>query len=219
MDQEANLLVEGLLRDSEKNSQDNTKSPQSSGTSPLLTLPNPRIDSACMPARHKAMKFADATGDEWKAMFESAKVLIGNGAMVVLLGTRGSGKTQLGCMLLRYAAIKMDKSVLYTKAMNVFMEIKGSYSDKDMSEKQVVSNFCKPQVLLIDALEEKSESAWENRILSHIIDMRYDAKKDTILISNDSKSKFAESSGASIVDRVFETGNVFECNWDSFRRK
>ena len=68
-------------------------------------------------------------------------------------------------------------------------------------------------------MEERAETQFEDRMISHLIDLRYDAMLDTILISNQAKESFADSIGKSAVSRLIETGEVIECNWESFRKK
>jgi DNA replication protein DnaC len=85
------------------------------------------------------------------------------------------------------------------------------------SEKEAVREFTRPYFLVIDAYEVRGETAFENRILDHVIDLRYDAMKPTLIISNDTPEKFSQSVGLSIIDRIKETGGIVEMNWGSFR--
>jgi DNA replication protein DnaC len=98
------------------------------------------------------------------------------------------------------------------------MDIKETYSQKsNLTEKQVVEIFRKPKLLVIDEISERAETDWENLILVHLIDKRYDSANDTILIGNFTRDNFIKSVGASISSRITECGGIIECNWDSLR--
>ena len=71
--------------------------------------------------------------------------------------------------------------------------------------------------LALFAVENRGESDFENRLLSHIVDKRYDACLDTVLISNQEEAAFLKSMGSSIVSRMNETGGLIICKWNSFR--
>jgi DNA replication protein DnaC len=173
-------------------------------------------DSALVPARHKRIKNVDITHPEWLNAAERMKKFIGTGCIIVLCGSRGVGKTQLGVQAIREACLRgMD--ALYTKAMDIFINLRESYRSDIVSESKLIKSFIKYKMLVIDALEEKSDSEWENRILSLIIDKRYDEMVDTILISNEQPNVFMLNHGSSISSRINETGGIIECNWNSFR--
>ena len=72
---------------------------------------------------------------------------------------------------------------------------------------------------MLDELQERGETPWEDRLLTHVIDRRYAAEKDTLLITNHSKEKFLESIGESVASRLVETGGIVNCSWASYRVK
>ena len=87
-----------------------------------------------------------------------------------------------------------------------------------ISEAAQFDKFTGPNLLVIDELAVRGETPYEDRVLTHILDSRYDAKRDTILISNQEPQNFTAIIGDSIRDRMHETGGIIECTWDSFRR-
>lgn len=149
--------------------------------------------------------------------------MMGDGFIIALLGDRGTGKTQMAAELVRRWLRKQNTEhrtlncPLYAKAMEIFMAIKSSYGS-DKSEKDVTLIFTRPKLLIIDEASERGETDWENRMMTYIIDKRYDAKLDTLLISNQRRDAFLEAVGDSITSRLVETGGIVECNWDSFRK-
>jgi len=103
--------------------------------------------------------------------------------------------------------------------MEFFLEIKASFRpDSTVTEKQVIEEFIRPKLLIIDETQERGETKWEDGLLTHLIDRRYRQERDTLLISNQTKEAFAESIGASIASRIIETGGIVLCNWPSFRK-
>ena len=117
-------------------------------------------------------------------------------------------------------ACKNLKAAIYTKALNFFLDVRATYRKESiLSEKEIIEKYCSPELLVIDAIENRSDSAFENMLLNHLIDIRYDRCLDTVLIGNLNEQEFAANMGISIVDRIHECGVKILCNWKSFRRK
>jgi len=142
---------------------------------------------------------------------------LGTGALVALVGNRGNGKTTIGCRLLREAALR-GRSVRYTTAMEVFFDLRATYRDGAReNERDVVTRLAGYDLLVVDELHERAESAWETRTLVHLIDRRYRDMRDTVLVANLTPEALADSLGPSFADRLRETGWVETCDWPSFR--
>jgi len=175
-------------------------------------------ENSGLPIRHKNFKpVNDNKHTEWSKVYEKIKGLIENGSIFAILGTRGSGKTQIGASLIGHVALNLDRSVMYRKAFDVFLRIREAMKMPGDSEQNAVKEFIKKYFLVIDAYEVRSESQFENRTIDHIIDCRYDAVRPTLIISNDKPEGFEKSIGPSISDRIAETGGIIEMNWKSFR--
>ena len=173
-----------------------------------------------IPLRHKdgIDEFLKSQGP-WIGVYEEIAAKLGTGFIFVLGGIRGVGKTQIASALIKKSC-KMGLSASYRKAINFFLDFRTTFrKDSEYSEHDVLNSFFSPSLLVLDAIEERGETAFEDRVLSHLIDMRYDALKDTILITNQTKEAFSESAGNSIVSRIMETGGFIECAWSSFRSK
>lgn len=172
---------------------------------------------ANIPARHrdKVKQRHEATGP-WADAYHRLRDLLPGGPLIVLLGKRGTGKTQMAVGLLADIC-REGRSVRYLKALDLFREIRECYRKDGPSEVAVVDKLCSYAGLVIDEAHERSDSDWENRTLTNIIDRRYDAMRTTILISNMTKEAFASAVGPSVVSRVHETGEVIVCDWQSFR--
>ena len=194
------------------------------------------VQEAKFSNRHMAFNgpFKD---EEWNEKAATVEDKLGSGALLALVGSRGTGKTQMAhravvlhsewiikstsdddviCFPVKVMSLY---SATYTRAMNIFIALRGSYNkDSGTSEEQIIRDHCRPKLLIIDEMHERGESTWEDRILTHIIDTRYGDMKDTILISNQTVGEFAQQVGPSIISRLTETGGIIVCDWDSFRR-
>lgn len=170
-----------------------------------------------VPARHS--EFRPPKEGQWREAYELLKGKIGTGFLYVIMGNRGTGKTQLGTALIGTSCFVHYKPALYIKALDIFIALREAYRKDGDAESQVIKRFTNPDLLVIDAMEERGETPFEDRLLNHIIDKRYDNLDDTLLITNQTPEAFAASAGPSIVSRIHETGDKIVCDWESFRRK
>lgn len=168
-----------------------------------------------VPERHAKVN-PEIDGD-WGAAWERLKPRLGKGCIIPIIGVRGAGKTQLAVAAIRYVC-EHKAYASYTKAMAIFLDLRDAMIQKERSEKEAIKSYTTQRLLVIDAMEVRGETDFENRVLDYIIDMRYDAGLDTILISNQKKEEFTQSLGPSIVSRIHESGELIECVWDSFRK-
>lgn len=159
-------------------------------------------------------------GDEWQQKLATLQELRmrGKGMTVALVGSRGTGKTQIGVELIR-DTVRDLKPALYTTAVGFFLALKATFGrDSGRTEQEVLERYVKPRLLVIDECEKRAESEWANQLFFELVNQRYAAMKDTILISNQTKAEFEKYIGDSIVSRMSETGGTIECNWESFRK-
>lgn len=146
-----------------------------------------------------------------------------SGFLVALLGTRGVGKTQLAVSVLRRCCDRL-MTARYVKALDLFRDFRGAYTpvrkgERGESEEDIIAGWVSPDVLVIDELHQRGETAFENNTLINLLDLRYDARKCTVLIANQTKAEFAAAMGDSVVSRIHETGDAFVCEWESFRKQ
>jgi DNA replication protein DnaC len=134
--------------------------------------------------------------------------------VVGLCGGRGTGKTQMVVEIAR--GLLGKKPVRYTKAVEIFISLRGAFRDGG-DEESIISSWCKPDLLIVDEAHVRGETAFEDMMLTHIVDKRYDGMKDTILISNQTADEFAKSLRVSITSRMNESGGMIECQWPSYR--
>jgi DNA replication protein DnaC len=175
-----------------------------------------RLQRAQIPERHSQQLLRVAP--EWTAASDGIQAGLGSGMLIALLGIRGAGKTQLAVEAIRQT-VNQGGSGRYVKAMDLLIRFREAFRKDGPAERQVLEEFAYPDLLVIDALEERGQTEFEDRMIAHLIDLRYDACLDTILISNQTREAFAESVGKSAISRIHETGRVIECNWASFRQR
>lgn len=173
------------------------------------------IRAARIPERFAADP--DNTRAEWAQAATSLVAMIGTGAVVGLLGTRGAGKSHMACCAIREAC-RRERSGLYTTAMDIFLTVKRSFRQSATeTEAELINGFCRPSFLVIDEAHERGESEWEDRMLRYVVDKRYAAMKDTVVVANLKAAELSKALGPSFADRVLDGGGVIDCNWPSFR--
>jgi DNA replication protein DnaC len=171
--------------------------------------------AACVPNRH-SIKTA-TQHPQWAEKLATAQTLVASGATIALVGTRGSGKTQMAVECIREATSGL-KSALFTTAMAFFMDVKATFKrDAANDERKVVAGYAMPHLLVVDEIGKRGESEWENNLLFELLNRRYNAIKPTILIDNRTRDEFAAYIGPSLASRISEGGGIIECNWGSFR--
>ena len=179
-----------------------------------------KYDHTNLPGRQrKNIKLAlSGNHPEWTDAFNRAADMLGTGMIVSMLGDRGTGKTQLAICLCRELH-QRKKTFRYVTAYEMFSSIKETYrDDSQISEDVVMRYLINPELLVIDELNEANRTTWEGHVLTHLVDIRYQKERDTLLVSNYRRDQFDDAVGDSIVSRIEETGGYIECRWGSFRK-
>lgn len=163
-------------------------------------------------------------------MVKLTNTLQGKGAIVALVGPRGTGKTYIASQFVidrlwaEHGTARCTWSH-YTKLTTLVAKLKAFYGDFGTIEMERLEQYRafltqSLDLLIIDELHEVADdSRHKDRILSDILDARYSAKKDTLLISNQSAEEFARTTNPSILSRLNEHGGIISCSWESFRDK
>lgn len=150
----------------------------------------------------------------WARTYEQALMIARTGkdwfdVCLAFLGPRGTGKTQAATILAGLCEAD-GYSTRYTTAFEFFMEIKASFQSPTRSQDDVLKRFAAPAFLVVDELQERGDTSFEDRTLTHLIDVRYRQCKATLLIANLKPEAFAAALGSSIMRRVNETGGIIE---------
>ena len=140
--------------------------------------------------------------------------------MRILLGPRGTGKTQAAVERARdldcYTnELNREISHQYATLSEQFGKEKASWSDPMMSSP--LDKAKGVGLLVLDEIQEVVASDWEKQALTLLIDDRYRNMKRTILIGNLTKDGLGEFFSKSISSRVKETGTIIEMAGKRYR--
>lgn len=176
-------------------------------------------------------------GERWLAEFEDAKTAVAAGGIVLFLGKRGPGKTQMAAEVARNGNwsdgesvsipsgngtffVAKSQSARYLRALDLFLDLReAAQPGSGSSEKKVLERLEKPGLLVIDEFQERGGTEWENRIVCNLIDKRYAANRPTIIIANLTREDMAKSLSPSILDRIRENGRAIMFDWESYRNQ
>ena len=177
-----------------------------------------RMEIRSIPARFCDRVYVAAPGTPWGEMARDVMrtLTMDTAPIIGIVGDRGTGKTQM-CAYITYRAIRARVSSRYTTASDLLRNVREAMGFSGPSEREAIKRYTDPRVLMIDELQVRADSQFEDRTLTEIIDIRYGAMQPTVLLSNLSKSDFMNSLGPSIVSRMEERGGVMTCDWEGFR--
>lgn len=154
---------------------------------------------------------------EWRAYFSKVAACVKAGGIIGLIGNRGTGKTRIAAEVMRDFARIQGR---YTTAMGLFLRIRSTFGKKGgESESDIVREFAAAPLLVIDEIQERGGTEWEDRLLTHVLDDRYSDMRPTILIANLDRAALAQQLGDSINSRLTETGGILEMTGPSHRTK
>lgn len=211
------------MKDQNGNSVDFTRAmAPDTAPAPMSPQKHPKADELWMAAnimpRHRTQRVDWTRNQAWS---EKTRTLIdryhaASDLMAGLIGPRGTGKTQAAIEVIR-AAVWSGRSARYCTAMDFFRAIKSTFRS-DTDEAEVFGRFITPGVLVLDEVQVRSSSEWENNQLTHLVDKRYGNMMATIFIGNfDTADSFKACVGDSIYSRLAETGSIFLFSWQSWR--
>lgn len=176
--------------------------------------------------RQASARFWDESIDTYKAETEAqAKALsatrdyikaVDCGAFrsLIFIGTVGTGKTHLALAIVR------ECGGLYRLSPNIVEELRRakSFTAKE-SEAEILDNYGNARLLVIDEIGRGVAAAEEQYMLYQIINERYNRRKPTVLISNQTKKDFLNYVGIAAADRLTESAQVVEFAGQSYRRE
>ena len=169
------------------------------------------------PARHEANSASLDMSGKWGTELKRLKAALGSGMFYALVGGRGPGKTQMAFELMKEATEQL-RSAYFLTATEFFVEVKDTYHrDTTKTEKDVLARFKQYRLLVVDEVGKRGQSEWENNLLFEVINSRYNAMLDTVIMDNNEMEAFKRLIGPSLVSRLNETGNIIVCDWPSYR--
>jgi len=159
---------------------------------------------------------------DWGRKLEELKGKLGEGALLLLIGTPGTGKTQMAVELLRYAVTCKGKTGMFAVSTDIKMTLKSTFGGS--GEAEYTRKLTKRGVLVIDEIDwffgnkdAATEDYWTG-VFYHIINSRYNYRLDTILTSNRTKDALTALLPEPVWGRISETGGVVRMeNWTNWR--
>ena len=158
-----------------------------------------------------------ADTDERRKMADTARkfsqvVKCGQFRTLVFLGAVGTGKTHLACGIVREAG------GLYRLSPAIVEEIRRAKSfNSRETEADILDGYGRASLLVIDEIGRGVAASEEQYMLYQIINERYNRRKPTVLISNQSKQDFLSYVGIAAADRLTESAQVVEFTGKSYR--
>lgn len=136
--------------------------------------------------------------------------------LVALVGPRGTGKTLLAAHAVRHSLFKHAREAKYIRAADMFARMRAEMDESKAG--LMLAQLSRVWLLVIDELQEAFGTAWEDKQLVRLLDKRYGEMQPTLLIANLRPEAMVKALGASIVDRMMETGGLVEMTGPSHRR-
>ena len=134
--------------------------------------------------------------------------------MLLLCGNNGTGKTHLGCAVLR------ECEGIYITSFKLCVEYESGSDFKSKRNKlEVLDFYVKQKMLVIDEVGRFSDEKTEKAIIPAIINMRYEDDLPTVIISNLSKNEIVSYFGKATYDRMTETCTSIEFKAKSMRQE
>ena len=131
---------------------------------------------------------------------------------LVFLGTVGTGKTHLA------SGIVYECGGFYRLAPAIVEEIRRakSFNAKE-TEAEILDGYGRVSLLVIDEIGRGVAGTDEQYMLYQIINERYNRRKPTVLISNQTKRDFLNYIGIAAADRLTESAKTVEFKGQSYR--
>jgi len=173
------------------------------------------FEASNVPSRHRKVKPDFNT--PWGTMFSTvSESLESNSSVIIAIGDRGRGKTQMGVELVRKFC-RDGKTAYFTTALRFFMDMQDAFRTDERND--TIDFFIKPRLLVIDEAHERSNSDWEDRMLAMVVNERYQELRSTLVIANYSEEEVEKHLNPSILSRAEESGGIVVFDWESFRSR
>lgn len=188
----------------------------------------PRLENCDVPERCRINVPKWTVRKQGEVYRECVELFTGKGAIVALVGPRGTGKTTLATQLI----VRLSKQeglnlweywFPYRKMVDLVSKYKSLYGDfGSIHSESLISSrnaLCRAPGLIIDEIHECDDMKLKGIILTDIADRRYSNLKDTLLIANQTPEEFRATTSDSVLSRLAEHGKIIPCNWQSWRDK
>lgn len=136
--------------------------------------------------------------------------------ILLLIGPTGRGKTVMATWW-GWRRLKAGKSCgRFVTVYQIYARMKQCWTKGEDAD-AALKAWKEAKFLVIDEVQTRTGSAWEDSVLDELVNARYAAMRPTVLIANVELDGVQALMGARIVDRAREAGGVVNCNWPSYR--
>lgn len=170
-----------------------------------------------------------------KTFEEVLRVLRTPGAIVALVGIRGSGKTRIAAevaaewhreeiALALRPGPQPCRRAMYVKLSDLLGRFKGLFANFGTLDPDKLAGardyLCtQNELIVIDEVGECEDVAARGPLLTDFLDRIYAAKGRAIVISNQTPEDFERGIGASVMSRLNQYGAIVRCAWPSWRAR
>jgi DNA replication protein DnaC len=104
---------------------------------------------------------------------------------LLFMGRPGVGKTHLAVAIVRGLIEKMSVAAFFYDVQDLLRQIQSTFDrDSGMSESELLEPVVGSELLILDDLGVRAPTAWALETLNHIITVRYNEKRATIVTTN-----------------------------------
>lgn len=164
------------------------------------------------PEQQDALQFAVEYADNFDQVLKT-------GRSALFVGRPGTGKTHLAVGIALRIMHRDSRTALFTTVQRAIRRIKDTWArDSEQTETQVIQSLTFPDLLILDEVGVQFGSKFESDMLFDILNERYEKRRPTILLSNETDAKVREYLGPRVFDRLREDGGrLVPFEWDSHR--
>lgn len=143
------------------------------------------------------------------------------GGIIICAGGNGPGKSHLASALVN-AVCDDCKRARFITANDFFLELKSTFGSEGRTQMDLIKKFRSYHLLVIDEIEVRSDSPWENNQLRDLVNARYSMMVGTVICTNKTPDQLCGTDGAAYLgtalrDRIRECGGIIHFSWRSLR--
>lgn len=141
-----------------------------------------------------------------------------DGSGLFLIGPPGTGKTHLGCAMVRAVIEARATCSRIISARAIVCRLRATWRrDSDETEEAVIEDFASLAVLVVDEVGIGFGTEGEQVQLFDVLDARYRHRQPTVILSNLNHPALRQSLGDRLYDRLREGAQTLVCDWASYR--